>query len=61
MALEFVAPPLLGIEPFAMHEHWVLDHRSTHDVVTEMLDGDAYISEVPYLKAESILEVGYPL
>ncbi|TGO65311.1 hypothetical protein BCON_0003g01060 [Botryotinia convoluta] len=54
--LEYVAPPLLAIEPFALHEHWVLNRRSTFDIVTEMLEGDADMSDVPYLTTEEILE-----
>ncbi|KAF7884372.1 uncharacterized protein EAF02_004708 [Botrytis sinoallii] len=54
--LEYVAPPLLAIEPFALHEHWVLNRRSTYDIVTDMLEGDADMSDVPYLTTEEILE-----
>ncbi|KAJ8061140.1 hypothetical protein OCU04_010216 [Sclerotinia nivalis] len=45
----------LAIEPFALHEHWVLNRRSTFDIVKDMLRGDAYISQVPYLTTEEIL------
>ncbi|THV53986.1 hypothetical protein BGAL_0037g00300 [Botrytis galanthina] len=54
--LEYVAPPLLAIEPFALHEHWVLNRRSTFDIVTDMLNGDTDMSTVPYLTTEKILE-----
>ncbi|KAF7860658.1 hypothetical protein EAF04_008177 [Stromatinia cepivora] len=54
--LKFAAPPLLAIEPFALHEHWVPNLRSTFDIVKDMLHGDAYISQVPYLTTEEILE-----
>ncbi|TGO79869.1 hypothetical protein BELL_0020g00050 [Botrytis elliptica] len=54
--LEYVAPPLLAIEPFALHEHWVLNRRSTYDIVTDMLEGDSDMSDAPYLTTEEILE-----
>ncbi|KAF7951057.1 uncharacterized protein EAE97_002608 [Botrytis byssoidea] len=54
--LEYVAPPLLAIEPFALPEHWILNRRSTYDVVTDMLVGDTDMSSVPYLTTEEILE-----